>query len=99
MCNVRPIVAALPAAETQWAIAGFDLTLGQAVSAGRHLRARCRCGRQGPVDPGYWLWRGWACRRLDELEDRLRCTCGDRRVMLEAAVGPVRPGDAFYMPP
>jgi hypothetical protein len=99
MSNIRPVIAALPATETRWAIAGFELTLGQTARPGRHLRARCRCGRHGPVNPEYWLSRRWAHRPLSELEDRLRCTCGQRRVMLEMAVGPVRPGHIFYMPP
>ena len=74
-----------------------DLTLGQAVGSGGHLRARCRCGRQGPLDTGYWLSRRWQARLLVDLEDRLRCACGERRVMLEAAVGPVAPGDMFLL--
>jgi hypothetical protein len=80
-------------------IAGFGLHLRSAVGAGRHLRGRCACGRHGPVDPGYWLSRGWGARRLTDLEDRLRCPCGKRQVFLEVALGPQRPGVTFYFCP
>ncbi|MBN9320503.1 MAG: hypothetical protein J0I28_12535 [Caulobacterales bacterium] len=97
MSNLRPVTAGPLATEAFWALSGFGLTLGQAVGSGGHLRARCRCGRQGPLDTGYWLSRRWQARLLVDLEDRLRCACGERRVMLEAAVGPVAPGDMFLL--
>lgn len=77
-------------------LVGFNLHLRSAVGPGRHLRGRCRCGRSGPVDPGYWVSRGWKDRLLSDLEDRLKCPCGRREVFLEIAIGPVRPGVTFY---
>lgn len=81
----------------QWAMAGFGLTLRQATAPDRHLRARCRCGRHGPVDPGYWLARKWHDRPLEELSDRLRCACGSPSPGLEVAAGAATPGAAFYV--
>jgi hypothetical protein len=80
-------------------IVGFDLHLRSAVGPGRHLRGRCTCARSGPVDPEWWLSRGWKDRLLSDLEARLRCPCGRRQVFLEIAIGPVRPGVTFYFLP
>jgi hypothetical protein len=97
MSNVRPVSSdALPEMD-QWAMAGFGLTLRQAVAADRHLRARCRCGRNGPIDPGYWLARKWHDRPLEDLAERLRCACGSPSPGLEVAAGAATPGAAFYV--
>ena len=98
LANVRP-VAPRPMADGCISLAGFGLHLRSAVRPGRHLRARCACGRHGPVDPGWWLSRGWHNRLLTDLEDRLMCLCGSPRVFLEVAIGPERPGAAFYPRP
>jgi hypothetical protein len=99
MSNLRPVTAALSATDALWALRGFDLTLGQAARPNRHLRARCRCGRQGAVDIGYWLSRRLQWRALADFEDLVRCPCGERRVMLEIGVGPPCPGARFYVAP
>jgi len=36
---------------------------------------------------------------LEDFEDLVRCACGQRRVMLEIAVGPPLPGACFYVAP
>ena len=57
--------------------------LAGAKAARSSLWARCACGREAVVDPQPWLAQGLARQRVDELEDRLRCLCGARRVRLE----------------
>jgi hypothetical protein len=80
-------------------IVGFNLHLRSALGPGRHLRGRCTCARSGPVDPGFWVSRGWKDRLLSDLEERLRCPCGRRQVFLEIAIGPARSGVTFYFLP
>ena len=55
--------------------------LAEAVTLGG-LTALCRCGARAPVDPRIWLEAGLGAVRLDVLEDRLRCHCGERRATL-----------------
>jgi len=50
---------------------------------GVRLVARCRCGREAEVNPSPWLAEGLAATCLSDLETRLRCLCGARRVPLE----------------
>lgn len=57
--------------------------LNQALTARNSLWAVCRCGREAPVDPGPWFAQGLARHSVDNLEHRLRCLCGARRVPLE----------------
>jgi hypothetical protein len=57
--------------------------LAGARAARSSLWARCACGREAVIDPSPWLAQGLARQRVDELEDRLRCVCGARRVRLE----------------
>ncbi len=77
MSNLRPLTAALPTTDALWALRGFDLTLGQDARPDRHLSARCRCGRQGLVDVGYWLSRRLQWRALEDFEDMVRSPCGE----------------------
>lgn len=102
MSNVRP--ASLDALSPEslaendgWAIAGFDLTLRHALAEDRHLRARCRCGRHGPIDTSYWVARRLEERALEDLADQVRCPCGSPSLALEVAVGPRAPGAAFLI--
>ena len=97
MSNVRAVSPDEFPELTQWAMAGFGLTLRQATAADRHLRARCRCGRHGPIDPGYWLARKWHDRSLEDLAEQLRCPCGSSHLGLEVATGAATPGSAFYV--
>jgi hypothetical protein len=97
MSNVRPVSHHTLPQMDQWAMAGFGLTLRQATAPDRHLRARCRCGRHGPIDPGYWLARKWHDRPLEDLSDQLRCACGSTAPGLEVAAGAATPGSAFYV--
>jgi hypothetical protein len=106
MTNVRPAsLDALSAevltpdgfGEGGWAIAGFDLTLRQALGPDRHLRARCGCGRHGPIDPSYWVARRLHDRPLEDLADQVRCPCGSTSASLEVAAGPMAPGAAFLI--
>jgi hypothetical protein len=97
MSNVRAVPPGVLPDIDQWAMVGFGLTLRQAVAADRHLRARCRCGRHGPIDPGYWLARRWHDRPLEELADQVRCACGAPGLGLEVATGAPTPGAAFYL--
>ena len=103
MCNVRPVspetFSPSQLAEDGWALAGFGLTLRQAVAEDRHLRARCGCGRHGPIDPGYWLARRWHDRPLEDLADQVRCPCGSPQLGLEVAAGGPTPGAGFYVTP
>ena len=49
------------------------------------ILARCDvpgCGAQSLIDPAPWLAQGLRGARLHHLEERLRCTCGARRVSL-----------------
>ena len=46
------------------------------------LTALCRCGARATVDPQVWMEAGLGGLRLDALEDRLRCLCGERRAVL-----------------
>lgn len=57
--------------------------LARATTARSSLWARCRCGREAPVDPRPWLAQGLGRQTVDELEERLRCVCGARRARLE----------------
>ena len=57
--------------------------LAAARAARSSLWARCACGREAVVDPSPWLAQGLGRHGVDELEDRLRCLCGARRVRLE----------------
>jgi len=60
-------------------------TLGEAARVGSRLWAVCGCGRQASVDPAAWIGQGLGALPLDQLESRLRCACGARRVRLEAS--------------
>jgi hypothetical protein len=62
--------------------AAASLPLGQAAARGR-LWAACRCGREAALDAQGWLSQGLARHALSELEERVRCGCGARRVRLE----------------
>jgi hypothetical protein len=97
MSNVRAVSPDELPELSPWAMAGFGLTLRQAVAGDRHLRARCRCGRHGPIDPGYWLARKWHDRSLEDLADQVRCACGSPNLGLEVAAGSATPGSAFYV--
>jgi hypothetical protein len=98
MSNVRPVsVEDFPVTADAWAMVGFELTLRQAQGPDRHLRARCGCGRHGPIDPGYWLARRWQDRPLEDLADQVRCACGSPFLTLEVAAGRPTPGSAFLI--
>lgn len=60
-----------------------DARLMRATAGRRSLWARCGCGRQAIVDPGPWLAQGLGRQPVQQLEERLRCVCGARRVRLE----------------
>ena len=66
--------------------------LGQALGARTRLWAACRCGRETPIDPRPWLGQGLRHHATTDLEDRLRCVCGARRVRLEIRSGADAPG-------
>lgn len=57
--------------------------LHAAHAARSSLWAVCRCGREAAVDAGSWFAQGLGRHCLDNLEHRLRCVCGARRVPLE----------------
>jgi len=60
-----------------------EARLGWATAARSSLWARCACGREAAVDPRPWLAQGLSRQTLQDLEHRLRCTCGARRAQLE----------------
>lgn len=60
-----------------------ELKLAQAVLARSSLWAICGCGREAVIDPALWLGQGLKRQPLAQLEPRLRCGCGARRVRLE----------------
>lgn len=60
-----------------------EARLGWATAARSSLWARCACGREAAVDPRPWLAQGLGRQTLQDLEHRLRCACGSRRVQLE----------------
>jgi hypothetical protein len=47
------------------------------------LWAVCNCGREAPIDASGWFAQGLGRHCVDNLEHRLRCLCGARRVPLE----------------
>jgi hypothetical protein len=57
--------------------------LSQALAARSSLWAVCRCGREAVIDPGPWVGQGLSRQATAQLESRLRCLCGARRVRLE----------------
>ena len=57
--------------------------LNQALLARSSLWAVCRCGCSAPIDPRSWVGQGLARQATANLESRLRCVCGARRVRLE----------------
>lgn len=65
------------------AFAFEDLKLGQALVARSSLWAVCGCGREAVIDPTPWVGQGMRRQPLAQLEARLRCQCGARRVPLE----------------
>jgi hypothetical protein len=60
-----------------------DPRLNHALAARRSLWAVCRCGREAAVDPAPWVCQGLGRQAVLQLETRLRCLCGARRVRLE----------------
>ena len=81
-------------------VVGFGMTLDRSVAPGRHLRARCRsCGETAPVEPGYWLSRGYGKKPLTALEGRLRCVCRSLDVGFEVALGAPHDPPRFYVMP
>jgi hypothetical protein len=64
-----------------WAVG--EARLGWATAARSSLWARCACGREAAVDPRPGLALGLSRQILQDLEHRLRCTCGARRAQLE----------------
>ncbi|MDB5443224.1 MAG: hypothetical protein JWP73_1600 [Phenylobacterium sp.] len=60
-----------------------ELKLAQALFARSSLWAVCGCGREAAIDPAPWLGQGLKRQPLSQLEPRLRCGCGARRVRLE----------------
>jgi len=60
-----------------------ELKLGQALVARSSLWAVCGCGREAVIDPAPWIGQGMKRQPLAQLEPRLRCQCGARRVALE----------------
>jgi hypothetical protein len=59
------------------------LKLAQALLARSSLWAVCGCGREAVIDPAPWVAQGMRRQPLAQLEPRLRCQCGARRVSLE----------------
>ncbi|HEY8616625.1 hypothetical protein [Phenylobacterium sp.] len=57
--------------------------LAQATQARSSLWARCRCGHVAAIDPTHWIGQGLSRQPVENLEGRLRCVCGARRVRLE----------------
>ena len=96
MSNLKPADLPTLADANHLAVGGFGLTLKQAIGSDRHLRAHCACGRHGPVDTSYWVVRGWSEKLLIGLVDRVRCTCGGRRLEFVVGLGSAWPGDTFY---
>lgn len=78
---------------------GAEPRLGEAGQTRRTIWAVCRCGREGCVDPAPWLGQGLSQQALDQLEDRLRCACGARRLSLElrAVTEPPPPATGIYV--
>ena len=60
-----------------------ELKLAQALLARSSLWAVCGCGREAVIDPAPWVGQGMRRQPLAQLEPRLRCQCGARRVPLE----------------
>lgn len=76
--------------------------LGEASTTGearQALWAVCRCGREGCVDPSPWMGQGLSRHALAQLEDRVRCACGARRLTLEfrTATEPPAPAAGIYV--
>ncbi|MET0273353.1 MAG: hypothetical protein ABW360_10215 [Phenylobacterium sp.] len=74
--------------------------LGHALIARSSLWAVCRCGREAGVDPEPWVWQGLGRQVVGQLEERLRCVCGSRRVRLEIrglAEAPTGPTGGIYV--
>lgn len=66
--------------------------LDDAARPGRHLIARCDCGRSEPLDARPWFSTGQGWRSLSALSSRLRCgACGRRSVPLEVGEGEALP--------
>ena len=65
----------------EWTVG--DARLGWATAARSSLWARCACGQEATVDPRPWLAQGLSRQTLQDLEHRLRCTCGARRAQHE----------------
>lgn len=57
--------------------------LSHAGQSRQRIFAVCRCGREGCVDPEPWMGQGLSRHALAQLEDRVRCACGARRLRLE----------------
>ena len=73
MADAQPFTAVLPG----------ELKLFQALVARSSLWAVCGCGREAVIDPAPWVGQGLRRQPLGQLEPRLRCQCGARRVPLE----------------
>ena len=67
------------------------MTLAQVIEAGGGLRLRCAaagCGAMAAADVDGLVQERLSDVRLGHLEERFRCGCGARRVVLEAGLVP-----------
>jgi hypothetical protein len=77
-----------------------ELKLAQALLARSSLWAVCGCGREAVIDPAPWVGQGLKRQPLAQLEPRLRCQCGARRVPLEIrglAEAPAGPAGGIHI--